>query len=181
VQDRIPVPFDAWIEKEAGLRFVEDDHRQSKFANPNLPNRQRVINLTIPGTARRAITVGAVSKLSTSGEYQYSGTGPTRDGRLKPELVAPGIDICSNTVRFDRSDGPPCTQEQMSGTSMAAPHVAGVIALMFQLNPGLTADQVKQILIASATHRGERRGFDPLWGFGVLNAHKALELVRQTL
>jgi subtilisin family serine protease len=178
-QDRNPVPFDAWIEKEAGLRFVEDDYRQSKFAS-NLPNRQRVINLTIPGTARRSITVGAVSKLSTSGEYQYSGTGPTRDGRLKPELVAPGIDICSNTVCFDRSD-PPCTQEQMSGTSMAAPHVAGVIALMFQLNPGLTADQVKQILIASATHRGERRGFDPLWGFGVLNAHKALELARQTL
>ena len=181
VQDRIPVPFDAWIEKEAGLRFAEDDPRQSKFDSLDLPDRQRATSLTVPATARRAITVGAVGKLNTSGPYGYSGTGPTRDGRFKPDLVAPGVDICSNTVRFDRRDGPPCTQEQRSGTSMAAPHVAGVVALMFQLNPELTAAQVKQILISSATHRGGRRGFDSQWGFGVVNAREALRLVRQTL
>ena len=181
VEQRMPVPFDAWIEKEAGLRFAEDDPRQSKFDSLDLPDRQRATSLTVPATARRAITVGAVGKLSTSGPYQYSGTGPTRDGRLKPEIVAPGVDICSNTVRFDRRDGPTSTQEQKNGTSMAAPHVAGVIALMFQLNPDLTAAQVKQILIASAKHRGGRRGFDCQWGFGVVNAREALRLVRQTL
>jgi subtilisin family serine protease len=64
---------------------------------------------------------------------------------------------------------------------MAAPHVAGAIALMFQFNPELTAVQVKQILISSAKHRGGRRGFDAQWGFGVLDVKEALRLVRQTL
>jgi len=180
VQDRIPLPFDAWIEKEAGLRFSGDDPRQSKFDNLHLAEGQRATSLTVPGTARHAITVGAVDKLNASDLYQYSGSGPTRDGRFKPDLVAPGVDICSNTVRFDREDGPECTQEQRSGTSMASPHVAGVIALMFQLNPQLTATQVRQILISSAVHRDGRRGFDPQWGFGVVNAVSALRLVRQT-
>jgi subtilisin family serine protease len=64
---------------------------------------------------------------------------------------------------------------------MAAPHVSGVVALMFQLNGELTSDQVKQILVSSAENRSGRTGFDPQWGFGVLNASGALRLVRQTL
>lgn len=177
------VPFDAWIEKEAGRGFTDDDPRQSKFRGQSLQSGQRATSLTVPATARRAIAVGAVGNLNvpTPRPYQESGTGPTRDCRLKPELVAPGIDICSNAVRFDRRYGTECAQVQKSGTSMAAPHVAGVIALMFQLNPELTSAQIKQILIASAEHRGGRAGYDPQWGYGVLNAHCALELVRQTL
>jgi subtilisin family serine protease len=177
------VAFDAWIEKEAGIGFADEDPRQSKFDGLSLPQGQRVTSLTVPATARRAIAVGAVGNLDvlTPSPYQYSGTGPTRDGRLKPELVAPGVDICSNAVRFDRYDGPECAQVQKTGTSMAAPHVAGVVALMFQLNPELTSAQVKQILIASAEYRGGLRDFDPQWGFGVLNAQRALQLVAQTL
>ena len=60
---------------------------------------------------------------------------------------------------------------------MAAPHVTGVVALMFQLNPELTATQVQQILMLS----GGRADFDPQLGFGVVNARRALQLVRQTL
>jgi subtilisin family serine protease len=174
------VDFDAWIEKEAGVGFRSDDPRQSKFDGQHLPAERRVTSLTVPATARRAITVGAVGRLSTGRPnlYARSGTGPTRDGRLKPDLVAPGIDICSNAVQFGRHV---CTQVQNTGTSMAAPHVSGVVALMFQLNGELTSDQVKQILVSSAENRSGRTGFDPQWGFGVLNASGALRLVRQTL
>lgn len=176
------VAFDAWIEKEAGTRFSNDDPRQSKFDGQSLRPEQRATTLTVPATARRAIAVGAVGKLNVGlpRPYQEGGTGPTRDGRLKPELVAPGINICSNAVRFDRRDGTECAQVQKTGTSMAAPHVAGVVALMFQLNPDLTSAQIKQILISSAERREGRAGFDPQWGFGVLNARQALHLVRQT-
>jgi len=176
-----PVPFDAWIEREAGPGFADEDPRQSKFDGQLLPPGRRATSLTVPATARRAIAVGAVSKRDTPELFQYSGTGPTRDGRLKPEIVAPGIDICSNDVRFDRGDAGICTQVQKTGTSMAAPHVAGVVALMFQVNPHLTAAQVRQILIASAARRPGDPDFDPQRGFGLLDARRAVQLVRETL
>jgi subtilisin family serine protease len=177
------IAFDAWIEKEAGLHFSEDDARQSKFEGQSLPPDQRATSLTMPATARRVIAVGGIGNLNVAlpRPYQESGTGPTRDGRLKPELVAPGMNICSNAVSFDRSTGIECTQVQMTGTSMAAPHVTGVVALMLQLNPDLTSTQIKQILMSSARPPRGRSGYDPQWGFGVLDAQQALQLVRQTL
>jgi subtilisin family serine protease len=176
-----PVAFDAWIEKEAGLNFSEDDARQSKFDGQALPPEQRYTTLTVPATARRAIAVGAVGNLNVvlPRPYQQSGTGPTRDGRLKPDVVAPGINICSNNVGFDRSEGTQCSQVPMTGTSMAAPHAAGVIALMLQLNSELSSAQIKQILTMSAKPSRGRTGFDPQWGFGVLDAKGALQLVRE--
>jgi subtilisin family serine protease len=60
-----------------------------------------------------------------------------------------------------------------SGTSQAAPHVSGVVALMLAKNPSLTPAQVREILVASATDIGTP-GFDPQTGFGRLDAHAAL-------
>ena len=62
----------------------------------------------------------------------FSSGGPTRDGRQKPDLVAPGVDVlsCRSAGRRSSLDDP--KQVRMSGTSMAAPYVAGVVALMFQ-------------------------------------------------
>jgi subtilisin family serine protease len=177
------VPFDAWIEKEAGPKFSDEDPRQSKFDAQSPSPEQRWTSLTIPATSRRAIAVGAVSSVSGNFRkiYQEGGTGPTRDGRLKPEVVAPGINICSNAVSFDRSTARECSQVQKTGTSMSTPHAAGVIALMLQLNPELTCAQIKQILVLSAKHTRGRVGFDPQWGYGVIDAQQALSLVRQTI
>jgi serine protease AprX len=107
------------------------------------------------------ITVGASDEMKTSNigdDYiaPYSAYGMTQDGFLKPEIVAPGTGIYS--VRAALSPWAILYSERLahngqyfrlSGTSMAAPMVAGVVALMLQEEPGLTPDQVKYRLINS--------------------------------
>jgi subtilisin family serine protease len=174
--------FDAWIERKAGRGTGTGGNPiQSRFPEQNLRPDQRATTLLAPGTSRRVITVGAVGRLDRSipRVSEDSSAGPTRDGRRKPELVAPGVDICSNNVQFDRGAAFGCAQVKKTGTSMSCPHIAGVAALILQVNPNLTATQVQQILVASAEHVGGRKGFDPLWGFGVVNAHRAVEFAKQ--
>jgi subtilisin family serine protease len=56
---------------------------------------------------------------------------------------------------------------------MATPHVAGIVALMLQGNPKLTPAQVEQILIKTSVDRG-KKGFDKNYGFGLVDAHRAV-------
>jgi subtilisin family serine protease len=126
-----------------------------------------------PGTAVRAITVGAfVTRLrwtSTDGNTygfvgpdeeigdvaQFSSTGPTRDNRVKPEITAPGrviISALSSFATVQRALIVPTDQHFASqGTSMAAPMVTGGIALLLQRAPALTPEHIKQIFAATAT------------------------------
>jgi subtilisin family serine protease len=105
-----------------------------------------------PGAARKALTVGASSNEDTLADF--SSRGPVMDGSItiaKPDFVAPGVSICA--AKLPSSSRAPCTDSShtsLSGTSMAAPHVAGVAALMKQANPSLTPDQVKAILRTTA-------------------------------
>ncbi len=100
-----------------------------------------------------------------------SSQGPTRDGRHKPEVGAPGTDIVAASGFDDES-----TWVGMTGTSMASPYVAGVIGLMLAVEPALTAVQIAGIIERTAQ---PLPGSDFTWkndaGYGVINAVASVE------
>ncbi|CAD6493156.1 MAG: Subtilase family protein [Candidatus Argoarchaeum ethanivorans] len=118
-----------------------------------------------PACAKKVITVGSVDDDITIADS--SSRGPTLDGRIKPEVCAVGVSVTS--AKAGTAGG----YVTMSGTSMTAPHVAGVAALMLEYNPDLTPDRVRQILMDTATDRGET-GPDNNYGWGVVNATDAI-------
>lgn len=159
-----------------------------------------------PATARGAIAVGAhITKnqwtdiLGTTHSLltnnflgdlaSFSSPGPTRDGRIKPELTAPGRVIgsalsgdahpgaSSDTSifpdqRFVLRDGLHAISQ---GTSFSAPHVSGAIALLFQKSPRLDADLARGILTSSTrTDFFTGRVPNSKWGFGKLDAASAV-------
>jgi subtilisin family serine protease len=106
-----------------------------------------------------------------------SSQGPTRDGRFKPDLAAPGTEIVA-ALGFNFDD-----DEQwigMTGTSMASPFVCGVVGLMLAENPRLTASQIRGILQRTARPLPNA---DFTWrndaGYGVIDPEACLAEVRQ--
>jgi thermitase len=90
-------------------------------------------------------------------------------------VVAPGVNILSTKPTYPLHDNPTpgAPYEMDSGTSMAAPAVAGIAALLLSKNPQLTAKEVKWRIEQSATDLGEP-GFDQYYGHGMVNASAAL-------
>jgi serine protease AprX len=122
-----------------------------------------------PGVASGAITVGAMADTGVNGFKQahFSGRGPTADGRIKPDLSAPGVSVTSARA------GTTSDYRVMSGTSMATPFVAGVALLMRDAAPSLTPDQVRAALRTTAVDWGVP-GADIDYGAGRLDAYAAL-------
>lgn len=115
-----------------------------------------------PRISPNAFTVGAFYQLN-GGLLNYSGRGPTKDGRTKPDISAPSHVSTVSYGRFNAS------QEQygFGGTSAAAPHVAGAAALVKQAFPNYTPEQIQKFLEDRAEDRGTR-GKDNDWGAGQL-------------
>ena len=138
--------------------------------------------VTSPGAAEKAITVGAVDKQKRLAPF--SSRGPTPDGRIKPDLVAPGVNIVStvppvSTGAFNGvlSGGRNAYYGTLTGTSMAAPHVTGAVALMLEADPTLTPFRAKQILLVTAQDLGPP-GADNETGYGFLNAVAAVQVTK---
>jgi subtilisin family serine protease len=152
------VQYWAWVGEEADLDAPTFDE------------------LTLGDTAccKSVLTVGGCAKpVGANPEMiaDYSGRGPTLDGRIKPEITAIGSDVGSASGATD------ATYVSKDGTSMAAPMVTGAIALLLENDPNLTQDSIKALLTQTADRTDldidpEAPGYDQFernrYGFGRL-------------
>lgn len=177
--------WDAWI------YYTETAAFDTPFADPNM-------TVGSPGTAKGVITVGAyvtrdrwqsingrvvMPSNEPVGSYAlFTSRGPTRDGRLKPDVSAPGSWIVATASRWSDlyyfADQllvvPDREHMALQGTSMATPHVAGLVAQMLQAVPTLTTAEVRDLLLSTA-RSDVYTGVTPnvVWGYGKISADKA--------
>jgi len=127
-------------------------------------------SVTDPGNADGVITVGATHRFwpHTYGVSFFSSRGPTGDGRIKPDLVAPGERIRAPFPNEEWGD--------LDGTSMAAPHVSGAAAMLMARYSELIGQprRIKQILCSSATDLGREKSFQ---GHGMLDVLRAFQSI----
>ncbi|MBN1575743.1 MAG: S8 family serine peptidase [Chitinispirillaceae bacterium] len=157
----------------------------------------------IGGTAKRNITVGGYTgrrvvplwdgnvfthECSVGEIFISSGVGPTVDGRIKPDITAPAWSVVaavSRNAARDRTEVAlwPDTSTTVSrygadtGTSMAAPIVSGIVALMLQADPTLTPEEIKTLFYETATKdvfTGALTERSNKWGAGKVNAFGAM-------
>jgi subtilisin family serine protease len=155
--------WDAWIQR--------GDPRP-QFLPPHA-NPARTIS--IPGTSQKVITAASyITKGPGVGSISsFSSLGPTRDGRAAPTIAAPGETITAPTPAATGD-----TYGAMRGTSMAAPMITGTIALMFEKDPSLTQQQVRDCLTQTA-RTDAMTGATPnnAWGAGKLDTQAAFNCV----
>lgn len=103
-----------------------------------------------PAASRNAIAVGAMADTGENGFFlaSFSSRGPTLDGRIKPDVVAPGVSITAAAANTNSG------YTTKSGTSMATPFVAGEVALMLDANPSLTPASVKDKILSNSVDWG---------------------------
>jgi subtilisin family serine protease len=119
------------------------------------------------------------------GVSYFSSKGPTGDGRAKPDLVAPGEKIISCAAGIKKTQAltqagqagqGDCDYLEDSGTSMAAPHVSGVIAAFLSIRREFIGqpEKVKEIFLSTATDLKRERYFQ---GYGLVDLMRAIQSV----
>ncbi len=154
---------DIWVER--------DETRAIRYEN-----EEPQMTLSVPGTADTVVTVGACRASSPLQLTDSSSFGLTRDGRPKPDVRAPGFQIVAARANSGSQDVVP-----MTGTSMAAPHVTGALALVLSRRhkhptpgaPQYNARQLRAALLRTVKNFSNlhHEGF----GFGMLDAAKLFQ------
>lgn len=164
------------------------------------------LNVEVGGTAKKIITVGSYNSRTDytavngrdyvwgGGKYtmsefsDFSSSGPTIDGRMKPEVCAPGAGVISSAQRqainmlscayvTKDSKGQSYYYEINGGTSMAAPYVTGSIALWLEANPDLSPEDIRSILRRTSRHDAYTGNQpDNSWGYGKIDTFAGLVL-----
>ena len=177
------------------------------FKSDNLlgySNGDRYYGLSEPTIADKCITVAAHKAdqirardtMYIQGNIAtFSSYGPTLTNSKKPEISAPGINVVSSINSYTNDAMTSVTSVvyrgrfypfvALSGTSMASPTVAGVVALMLEANPGLSVDQVRDIIISTARndnmtgHLADSCSIR--WGYGKIDAYAAVKKALETV
>lgn len=174
---RTPVCIEAEAAAANGVVIVaaagNRGFQQYRLADNSMFESYAASSITDPGNAEGVITVGATHRAwpHTYGVSFFSSRGPTGDGRLKPDLLAPGEKIRSCVPGRDGG-----AEDQMDGTSMAAPHVSGAAALLMARHEELkgNAARVKHILCTTATDLNRERSFQ---GHGMVDVLRAIQSI----
>ncbi|HEX7134422.1 MAG TPA: S8 family serine peptidase, partial [Iamia sp.] len=159
--------YDAWIGRDDPHRYGGSTDQQqwlypSTFA-PGSYTEDRMIGSL--ACAERVLAV-ANADIARDSIHVTSSRGPTREGRPKPDIAAPGTGVVA-AGGFDRAR----PWVEMTGTSMASPYVCGVAALMLAIDPHLTAAQAQGLVkTTSIPFPGHRFDWRPDSGFGVVDA-----------
>ncbi|NLT56631.1 MAG: S8 family serine peptidase [Actinomycetales bacterium] len=127
-----------------------------------------------PGTAASALTVGAVDREGQVAEFSSRGPLPGGSARVKPEVTGPGVDIvAAQADGTEAGDVAASGYVTLSGTSMAAPHVAGAAAILAQAHPSWTGARLKAELVATARPSTDA----PVWsqGTGLIDVAAAVD------
>jgi serine protease AprX len=132
------------------------------------------LSIADPANAQEAISVGSVHKTAphTYGVSYFSSKGPTGDGRIKPDLVAPGEKVISCAIDHAGK----YLYKEDSGTSMAAPHVSGAIAAFLSVHGEFRGDpgKIKNVFKQTATDLGRDKFFQ---GAGLIDLYRAMTSV----
>lgn len=132
-------------------------------------------SVTEPGNYPESFTVGAVDNNDKLADFSL--LGPSPYGEIKPDVVAPGVNIFSAIPGSDYTDG-------YSGTSMATPAVAGAVALIKQADASLTVGEIEQILINTATTLTDSeypKSPSNGYGYGIINVFNAVSSITKGL
>lgn len=195
---------------EADVEFwrVNGSLYVNQTLNPTLNAGETVRNIASPGSAPRVICVGATTHRDSiqnkDGKWMrywtgkagsrtaFSSVGPTFDGRIKPDVMAPGNNIISSYSSFYRKAHPYASDFQWevsafdfagrtyswtsnTGTSMACPAAAGTIAMWLQAKPDLTPEEVLGVIQRTSHHYDPSLDYpNNLYGHGELDAYRGL-------
>ena len=180
--------------------FIADRTHDGRF-----DSAEHSHNINMPACLPNIVAIGALngrdSYQNMSGEEMtgysgktpvgtityFSSVGPTFDGRTKPDAVAPGLNVISSGNSFSTTDrsrtyvstvaynGREYPWMALSGTSMACPAAAGVVALWLQANPSLTPDEVKATFAATCTHPVADLSYpNNTYGYGLIDAYAGM-------
>ena len=177
---------------------------------PNV-NPDSKYTISTPGTEEEVITVGAYVTRDTIVSFidditptngvvdsiaRFSSKGPLTDGRVKPDITAPGSQVYSAYNHFDNTFTNENKQKYIvdkvdnsydnfheflsaQGTSMSAPMVTGIVALMLEVNPKLTQKEIKDIIRITAINDqytgNAKENKSTIWGWGKIDAHAIMK------